>query len=64
MKTGEPISRLYKQLWTKIAIARRYQFAMLLILMVLTSFAEVISLGAVLPFLGALTSQTRYSNIL
>jgi ATP-binding cassette subfamily B protein len=59
MKTGEPISKLYKQLWSQIAIGRRYQFAMLLILMVLTSFSEVISLGAVLPFLGALTSPDR-----
>jgi ATP-binding cassette subfamily B protein len=35
------------------------QLALLLLLMVLASFAEVISIGAVVPFLVALTSPER-----
>ncbi len=43
-------------LWLHISPRRRKQFALLLVLMLCASFAEIISIGAVLPFLGALTS--------
>lgn len=45
-----------KQLWQHIAPYRRNQLALLLIVIVLASFAEVVSIGAVLPFLGVLMS--------
>jgi ABC-type multidrug transport system fused ATPase/permease subunit len=50
---------LLVQLWTQISLRRKKQFVFLLILMLATSFAEVFSLGAVLPFLGALTSPEK-----
>ncbi len=45
-----------KRLWNHISLRRRKQFCLLLVLMLMASFAEIISIGAVLPFLGALTS--------
>lgn len=41
--------------WAHLNSCRRRQLVVLLVLMVLTSFAEVLSLGAVLPFLAVLT---------
>jgi ABC-type multidrug transport system fused ATPase/permease subunit len=43
-----------KRLWLHIEPVRRKQLAILTFLMVLTSFAEVVSIGVVLPFLGVL----------
>jgi len=45
---------LTKKLFLSIERRRRYQFLILLILMILTSMFEVISIGAVIPFLGVL----------
>jgi len=59
MKTTQPIIQLLKRLWYHISSLRRRQFALLLILMIFASFAEIISIGAVLPFLGVLTSPAR-----
>ena len=53
------LSQLLRRLWLHIAPRRRVQFGLLFILMILASFAEVISIGAILPFLGALTSPDR-----
>ena len=50
------MSQLLVRLWHHISPRRRKQFGLLLILMLLTSFAEIISIGAVLPFLGVLTT--------
>lgn len=52
----EPVSVLLRKLWQHISPRRRKQFAILLVLMVVASFAEIFSIGAVLPFLGVLTS--------
>ncbi|MES2911982.1 MAG: ABC transporter ATP-binding protein [Pseudomonadota bacterium] len=59
MQPVQPISALVKRLWPHIASRRRVQFGLLLALMVLVSFAEILSIGAVLPFLGALTAPER-----
>ena len=59
MNSQQSISSLLKRLWQHISPRRRRQFAVLLILMVLASFAEMISIGAVLPFLAVLTSPQR-----
>jgi ATP-binding cassette subfamily B protein len=53
------LMELLKRLWCHIAPRHRAQFGLLLVLMLLTSFAEVLSIGAVLPFLGVLTSPER-----
>jgi ATP-binding cassette subfamily B protein len=42
------------RLWTRIGARRRMQFFALLLIMILASFAEVVSIGSVLPFLGIL----------
>jgi len=53
------IVSLLGALWVQISQKRRKQLGLLLTLMILASFAEIISIGAVLPFLGVLTSPQR-----
>lgn len=48
-----------KGLWRHITERRRRQFAILLVLMVIASFAEIISIGSVLPFLAVLTQPEK-----
>ncbi len=48
-----------KRLWGHLAPLRKKQLALLLVLIVITSLAEVVSIGAVLPFLGALMSPEK-----
>ena len=50
---------ILKRLWSHISYQRRRQFGLLLLLAVLSSFAEIISLGAVLPFIGVLTQPDK-----
>ena len=45
---------LINSLWSHFSNRRKKQFSYLLILMLIASFAEVLSLGAVLPFLAAI----------
>lgn len=51
--------QLTKGFWRHLASQRKRQLAILLMLMVLASFSEVLSLGAVLPFLGVLTQPEK-----
>jgi ATP-binding cassette, subfamily B, bacterial PglK len=53
------INLALKKLWTHLSKHRQKQFSLLLILMVVASLAEIISIGAVLPFLGALTAPEQ-----
>lgn len=55
----QPITILLKRLWHHISPHRRGQFGLLLMLMLLVSFAEILSIGAILPFLGVLTAPER-----
>jgi ATP-binding cassette, subfamily B, bacterial PglK len=57
--TSRTITKLFIRLWFHISPRRRRQFGLLLVLMLLTSFSEILSIGAVLPFLGVLTSPER-----
>ncbi len=57
--TNQALTTLLKRLWRHISPRRRRQFAFLLVLMLLASFVEIISIGAVLPFLGALTAPDK-----
>ena len=59
MQTFQPITQLLRRLWMHISPRRRGQFGLLLVLMIFTSFAEILSIGAVVPFLGVLTSPNR-----
>ena len=56
------ITTLLKRLWHHISKRRRSQFAILLLLMVAASFAEILSIGAVLPFLAILTAPEKIIN--
>lgn len=60
--TSIPTITLIQGFWAHLAKRRKRQLAMLLVLMILASFAEVLSLGAVLPFLGALTTPDIIFN--
>jgi len=53
------LNSLVERLWRHISLRRRIEFSGLLVLMVVASFAEVLSLGAVMPFLGVLTSPEK-----
>ncbi len=59
MQTTQPITLLLSRLWFHISSRRRRQFGLLLVLMILASFAEILSIGAVLPFLAVLTAPSR-----
>lgn len=50
---------ILSQLWRHITPQRRLQFGLLLGLTLICSVAEVVSLGAVLPFIGILTQPER-----
>ena len=50
---------LIRGFWAHLAARRKRQLGLLLVLTILTSFAEVASLGAVLPFLGVITAPDR-----
>jgi ATP-binding cassette, subfamily B, bacterial PglK len=57
---------LFVRLWRHLQINRRRQFFALLCLMLLSAFAEIVSLGAVFPFIGVLTAPERvyqYSGV-
>ena len=59
MNSNATITTLLRRLWHHISARRRGQFMLLLVLMLLASFAEILSIGAVLPFLGVLTAPER-----
>jgi len=49
---------ILKTIWSHIRIRRRKQLGLLMILMLLASVSEVISIGAILPFLAVLSNPT------
>jgi len=59
VQTNQSITQLLHRLWGHISSRRRGQFALLLGLTALSSLAEVVSLGAVLPFIGILTQPEK-----
>ena len=56
---SQSIPTLLTRLWHHISSRRRSQFALLLILMIAASFAEILSIGSILPFLAVLTDPNR-----
>jgi ATP-binding cassette subfamily B protein len=60
MQNISPVGKLLLQLWQHMSLRRRHQFILLLVLMVVASFAEIISIGSVIPFLSALTSPENF----
>lgn len=59
MQFPRPVIQLLRQLWHHLSPRRRWQFVLLLILMILASFAEILSIGALLPFMAVLTAPNR-----
>lgn len=61
----QPLNQLVVRLWAHISYRRRCQLASLFVLMLLASLTEIISIGAVLPFLTALVSpEVIFKNAL
>jgi ABC-type multidrug transport system fused ATPase/permease subunit len=59
MTPANKLSGLLQDLWRHLSRRRQRQFVALLWLMLISAFVEVISLGAVLPFLAVLTAPER-----
>ena len=59
MQNIQPTTQLLTKLWRHISPRRRGQFGLLLVLMVIASLAEILSIGAIFPFLGVLTAPER-----
>ncbi len=57
-----PDPQLFSRLWRHIKPRRRAQFFALLLLVLFASFAEIVSIGAVLPFLAVLSAPDRLSD--
>ena len=53
------IVELLYRLWFHVSMRRRRQLGLLSVLMVLASLAEILSIGAVLPFLSVLTAPEK-----
>jgi ATP-binding cassette, subfamily B, bacterial PglK len=53
------LAHLLSSLWSHLSPRRRRQFQMLSVLMLVSAFAEAISVSAVLPFLGVLLQPER-----
>ena len=49
----------FKRLWHHLSKRRTKQLTLLLLLMIITSILEVVSLGAVLPFLSVLIAPEQ-----
>ncbi len=56
------LSSLLMELWDHLTKRRQKQLGLLLILMLASAFSEMISLGAVLPFIAVLTSPDKVFN--
>lgn len=53
------LPRMLRRLWHQLKLRRKRQFIAIVALVVVSALAEVVSLGAVLPFLGVLTAPER-----
>jgi ATP-binding cassette, subfamily B, bacterial PglK len=61
MQTGGILNLLIR-LWRHLSQRRKLQFGLVSVLMLVSAFAEIVSLGAVLPFLGILISPEKVYN--
>jgi ATP-binding cassette subfamily B protein len=59
LRSNLTITQLLRRLWHHISPRRRGQFGLLLVLILFASLAEILSIGAVLPFLAVLTAPER-----
>ena len=55
----------FKVFWSHLSSLRKKQFWLIFILMIIASLSEAVSIGAILPFLGALIEPDQiYQNTL
>lgn len=57
------IPTLYIKLWNLLTNRRKTQYLLVFVFIIITAFAEVISLGAIIPFLGVLISPEKVYEI-
>jgi ABC-type bacteriocin/lantibiotic exporter with double-glycine peptidase domain len=62
MQGAKSTIELVRDLWRHVNQKRRRQFLFMLGLTILSSFAEVVSLGSVIPFIGILTEPEKVLN--
>lgn len=62
MSTSVATPVLLARLWRHLSQRRQHQFGLLMGLMLVSAVAEVVSLGAVVPFIGILTEPNRVFN--
>jgi ATP-binding cassette, subfamily B, bacterial PglK len=58
----DEVLNLLARIWQHLSRRRKLQFWLVLAVMLVSAFAEIVSLGAVLPFLGILISPDRIFN--
>jgi ATP-binding cassette, subfamily B, bacterial PglK len=63
MPPAASLNVLLLRLWKHISTRRQRQFGFPFILMILDSLAEIVSIGAVLPFLAVLTEPERIFTV-
>jgi len=56
---AQPLPTLFRRLWRHISWRRRRQFGLLTMLMLIAAIAEVLSIGAVIPFLTVLMAPEK-----
>ncbi len=56
---ADGVLNLLVRIWHHLSRRRKFQFGLLLGLMLISAFSEIVSLGAVLPFLGILISPDK-----
>ena len=61
-RTKAALTILLARLWHHLSRRRQHQFLLIMGLMLLSTLAEVVSLGALLPFLGILTAPDAVFN--
>jgi len=54
------VKHLFKRLWKNIQLKRKKQLSLVLLLTIIASFTEIISIGAVIPFLGVLANPEAF----
>ena len=59
MNNPHSLKKLLHRLWCHISLKRRWQFALLLGLTAICSLAEIVSLSAVIPFIGIVTQPEK-----
>jgi ATP-binding cassette, subfamily B, bacterial PglK len=59
MQHTSSISNLLRRLWRQISPRRRWQYGLLIVLMLFGAFADILSIGAVLPFIGAMADPVK-----